>query len=316
MNYEEAYAGPFREFLSTSVNREVTPPASRSFPQYHANPQEAAGKLLKLDPNAVFGAMDRLLAARMPLIGRYEWPRMQLLHAIFAAEPARANDYWLRMKARESGVTERSPVFEQLPFEYGGNGNTNALREMLIRSAKNDWALVLLSASILRHERTEWAAAFIRRLLAKPECPGDIARAIILAGLLDASDAATQLWENELREPPLAGWIGAVYEEATQRVATAKRSAEWTSLVLSHCTDDEFFCRWRLLRSSLDRRSLPSILRRLSNQFRSLSPRRKDFVRANWPRITKRADEEKSTLERTLYSFPVGFRWALPWGQR
>src|SRR5215212_8052871 len=95
-----------------------------------------------------------------------------------------------------------------------------------------------------------------------------------------------------------------------------RRSAEWMNCLLSDSTDEEFFCRWRLLRYSVDRRVLPLCLRQLSAQLKSLSLRRKDFVRANWARVAKRADEEKNRTERMLYSFPIGFRWALPWGHR
>jgi len=206
------------------------------------------------------------------------------------------------MDGHRSVIRETSETFDALPFSAADGKTVNELRELLVKRAHNDWALMTLAAIILKYERTNWAVQWIREQLAQPGSPGDIARAVMLAGLLDDSTEVKCLWEHELAAPPLNGWI-----------AVAWQALEWLDRALAAQTDEHFFALWRLFFFTVDRRMLPVVARCLEGKINTLNARRRDFVELNWDYLVDKAKKEKDKLGRTLYSFRTGFRWAYPW---
>ena len=245
--YELAFKGPFKDFLTSSVERECNPPAKRTFPEYRCSPAEATRKLLEQDSSAVIALADRLFyAERVSAFGGYQWPYIEILLAFFELNPRQAAGYWRRMEERKEPFIGKSEVFDGMPFVGSNSDEVNELREMLVRNAKNDWELMTLAVAIARHERCDWAVEWVKRTLAEPESPGDIARAVTLAGLLDDSVVARDLWANELCEPPLGGWIEIVYSQAKQDIERAWDALYWLDRVFAAKTPPAYRSRDRI----------------------------------------------------------------------
>jgi hypothetical protein len=314
--YDPAYSGPFEAFLTSSVEHELDPPPSRQFPEYRCNPEQATRKLLEHKTALVTGLAERLFAAeaRMSAFVRDEWPRLQLLQAWFAHDPAQAAGFWRTLTTRSSPFRGTSEELDELPFEASDGEDVNALRVFLLERARDDWALAGIGMFIVRHQRAEWAVGRIRHMLAEPTCPGDIARAITLAGLLDDSPAAHELWAQDLATAPLDGWLGVVYRDARQNIERAWRALDWIDRMFEAGTDDRFFACWQLFIRLADRRLHPIASRRVAARLDSLNPRRRDFISLNWRDVREHVKKAKNDREATLFSYRIGHSWALPWG--
>jgi len=312
--YEPAYKISFMDFLVSSVEQECNPPLKRTFPEYRCSPKEATRKLLEQDEEAVTVLADKLFGLQnISGFFAYQWPRLELLRAFFETNPQQATNYWRKIEEGKDAFTGRNENFEELPFLAADCDEINNLREMLIMRAKTDWDLMKLASAILRYEKSHWASQWIKTILAEPKCPGDIARAVTLAGLLDDSVAAKELWAEDLCGSPLGGWIEVVYSHAKQRIERAWNSIIWLDRMFAAETDEHFFVFWRLVVCSLDYRVIPLALRRIQQDFDSMNPRRREFIEFNWIKVTEQTKKEKSQLERTLFATPIGFRWARPW---
>lgn len=312
--YETAYRAPFVNFLVSSVERECDPPSTRTFPEYRCSPKEAVLRLLEQDNACVTALTDRLfgLESVPPLFG-YGWPRLELLRAFFEIDPQQGTIYWRKMEEGKESIMGKSDAFEEMPFVAVDCAEADELREMLIRRAENDWALMTLAITIARHERSSWASNWIKTILAYPQCSGDIARAVTLAGLLDETKAAKDLWANELQVSPLGGWIEVVYSHAKERIERGWNSITWLDRMFAAKTDKHFFAFWRLFVHSADYRVIPIALRRIQQHSEILSPRRREFMNFNWTNVVNQTKKEKSQMEKTLFATRTGFRYALPW---
>lgn len=315
-DYDPAFINPFRTFLSSSVEHECNAPSTRTFPEYQCSPADATRKFLEFESSTVTALADRLFdLKRVPAMGGYGWPRKEILQAFFESDPQQAAIYWRKMDEGKESIMGKSEVFDGMPFAGSDGDEVNELRDVLLKRAKNDWEIMALAVAIARHERSAWAVEWIKRTLAEPETSADIARAVTLAGLLDDSVPARELWTNELRKPPLGGWIEFTYFQAKQNIEKAWNTLHWLDQVFAAETDEQFFAFWRLFALSADYRLVSIASPRLRQKPDSMNPRHSDFIDFNWMSVVKQATNEKNTLERTLFATSVGFRQALPWAR-
>jgi hypothetical protein len=314
--YDPAYSSPFEAFLASSAEHELNPLPSRQFPEYRCNPEQATRKLLEQKATLLTGLAERLFAAEgaMSAFVRDEWPRLQLLQAWFAHDPAHAAGFWRTLVTRSNPFRGTSEELDELPFEASDGEEVNALRVFLLERARDDWALAGIGMFIARHQRAEWAVGRLRQMLAEPACPGDIARAITLAGLLDDSPAAREVWAQDLATAPLDGWLGVVYRDARQNIERAWRALDWIDRMFEADTDERFFACWQLFIRLADRRLHPIASRRVAAKLDSLNPRRRDFISLNWREVGEHIKKAKNDREATLFSYRIGHRLALPWG--
>lgn len=314
--YDASYKAPFANFLYSSVERECNPPSTRTFPEYRCSPKEATRKLLEQDNEGVTALAHRLFCLKsVPTLFGYQWPRLELLRAFFEINPQQGAIYWRKMEEGKEAFTGKCESFEELPFIASDCTEANELREILIKQAKSDWDLMTLAFTIVRQERCFWTVKWIKTILANSECSGDTARAVTLAGLLDNSIAAKDLWANELSMSPLGGWIEVVYSHARQRIERGWNSITWLDRMFEAKTNERFFAFWRLFVHSVDYRVIPIALSRIEQKSELLSSRRRDFLYLNWKNVVNQTEKEKSQMEKTLFASRTGFRYAVPWAR-
>jgi len=101
---------------------------------------------------------------------------------------------------------------------------------------------------------TDFLVNWIKAQLDKPS-PATRARAITVAGFLDASEKAIALWEGVLAAPPAAGWLRDVHHAASIWFESARRSRHW-NLAMCQAEGEEAALRAFQLRNlEVDARS-------------------------------------------------------------
>jgi len=303
-DFKPSYRGPFEDFLNKSVERECNPPKTRTLNEYQYSRKEATRKFLEQDCASVTDLADRLfnLEGYFPFSG-YQWPFMELLRAFFEQDPDQGVKYWRKMEERKEPIISRSESFDGLLFIPDSGDAVNELRDILVRRAVTDWELMTLGKVIGKHRRAEWAIDWIKQTLAKPKSPGDVARAVTLAGLLDDTEPVKELWSSDLANAPYGGWIEVVHASAKRRIETAWHALHWLDKMFTAKSDEQFFAFWRLFSLSADYRLLPIAARRLRHRPDSVIPRHSNFIDFDWENVVGRTKKEKTKLQESVRTF-------------
>ncbi|MCK1354221.1 hypothetical protein IVB56_24970 [Bradyrhizobium sp. CW7] len=312
LKYRRDCAYAFMASLKDAVELELNPPKSRSMLGYRANRLEPVKKLIEQEPEELVALADRLFAVEGdPAFGRYEFPRMDLMRAFLDLDPAKGASYWTKL-SRSNSIFAAGEDIEQAPFESDDAEEVNDLRRQQIMDASNDWKLLTVATFIIRHKRTAWALGLIKKLLAS-EAPGDIARAITLAGFMDDSAAVRSLWMSELAKAPLDGWISDVYLHAKDNIEKTWMCLGWLDAALKAKNDHSFFAAWSLFTQLCQRNVVPIAAQRINVRLNTRSQRQKDFIALNWKKVHDDTMKLESQRKDQLFSVRTGHRWAKPW---
>ncbi|MCS3926101.1 hypothetical protein M2175_001132 [Bradyrhizobium elkanii] len=316
LKYRPDCSYAFEAFLKARVEHELNPPKSRALLGYRINHEEATKKLLEQKPGELVELADKLFAMQDdPAFARYEFPRRDLVQAFLELHPAKGAQYWTKLSHSE-GPFQPGEDIEQAPFEVADGDDLNELRRCQIMDANNDWKLLTFATFILRYKRTAWAITLIRQLLLSTDAPGDVARAVTLAGFLDDSPGVRSLWRNELAAPPIGGWIGRVHQDARQNIQKTWMCLEWLDVALAAKGDERFFAAWELFAHSCERSTIPVAAQRIKARLKSRSQRQREFIALRWEQIQKKSMKSESQLKDRLFSFRVGHSLARPWSDR
>ncbi|MCP3461100.1 hypothetical protein [Bradyrhizobium sp. CCGUVB23] len=313
VKYRPDCAYAFEAFLKARVEQELNPPRTRTLLGYRITHERATKKLVEQKPGELAMLADRLFeVGDDPAFARWEFPRMDLMQAFLELQPAKGAQYWTKL-SRSDSVFQPGEDIEQAPFEASDGEEVNALRRQQIMDASNDWKLLTLATFIVRHKRTAWAIALIKELLGTSGVPGDIARAITLAGFLDDSPSVRLLWKNDLAAAPIDGWIGAVYQDAKRNIQKTWRCLAWLDVALAAKDDERFFVAWELFAHLCERSAIPVTAQRLRAKPKTRSPRHREFIALRFKKIHDKSMKSESRLKERLFSFQIGHRWAKPW---
>jgi hypothetical protein len=311
--YDPAYCGPFRNFVEDSIEREIVPPKSRSFPEYHCHPIEATTKLCQQDPGLFALLSEKLFSAPLRLFFFFTWPQREILEACFKCDPARAATLWTRARSSAKGSLVNSSDFNLLPFAAA----PDCVRRLccdLIEAVSDDWQLAELASRVVEHDHVSEIVEWIRQTLSCASSAGDIARAVTLAGFLDNSDCVRTLWETELKEPLLDGWIGTVHARAKDQIQRNWNALYWLNQMLEAKSDEDFFGRWRLFAKAVDYSILPRAGGIIRNRLDLLPARQRSFIQYNWKTLNETTEKvTKQELERSLFFTSKGPSYAMPW---
>jgi len=315
LKYQPDLAYAFEGFLKVAVERELNPPPSRTFSGDRVMQGFATRRLVEQKPIEIAALADMLFAHEGdPAFGRWEFPRMDLMEAFLAADPAKGAQYWTKLRESD-GPFKAGDDIKESPFEAKDGDVINELRKKQFMEASNDWELLTLSSFVVRRKRIAWAISLIKELLAAPQAPSDMARAIMIAGFLDDSEAVRTLWNNELAKAPLDGWIGLVYRSAKDNIEKTWTSLAWLDRALTARDDVVFFVSWELFAHYAERNTLSTAAERINQKMRlkRLSQRQSDFVAFEWRRVYDAAVKAKGPWKDNLFSFKTGHQWAKPW---
>lgn len=176
------------------------------------------------------------------------WP---LLQALAPSDPDLVKEIW-RGVAGEGGVmwaTDDQAFPAKLP---AGALFDDVRAEMLSRPTK-DGRLFDMVRALERGGHQDFLIAWIERGLAAV-LPATRARAITVAGFLDASDAAVELWDGQLAARPTAGWLADVYDVAAKWFSCARAARHWYLVMRQAATEAEALRAFWLLNRVADTR--------------------------------------------------------------
>jgi hypothetical protein len=313
VNYRPDCSDAFEAYLREAVARELNPPASRTMAGYRISRVTAVKKLIDQKPTEVAALADRLFSPEGdPAFARYEFPRMDLMLAYIDRDPDRGVWYWRKLSQSDSIFKPGEDVEEAL-FEVQDGEKVDALRRQRIMGANNDWKLLTLATFIIRHKRIPWAITLIKALLGNPEAPGDIARAVMLAGFLDDSPAVRALWKRELASAPLQGWIEEVYQRAKDNIQKTRMCLSWLDVSLNAVDDETFFMAWTLFAHLCERNAAAIAAQRLTARLKTRPQRQRDYVALGWEKLSEDLRKKERDLKDKLFAIRIGHQLARPW---
>jgi hypothetical protein len=210
--------------------------------------------VVRLDDGAIVKKLKRVARERAIHAFLDGIPIGQLLPAIFKEEPAEGVEIWklIDQSHQHSGINVSG--FDHIPFGKFCSSELEELRGQLINAAKSDYDLSLYAFLALKHGHEDWLVSLIEENLGAPDAAG-IARALTLAGFLDATAKAEELWSGKIDPLSLSGWLDDVRRAARSSYKDNKDSCFWFERFFTAKDPAVAFAAMRLFRECKDRRA-------------------------------------------------------------
>lgn len=175
-----------------------------------------------------------------------------LLRALFRYRPEDASRLWHSLMD-EDDVSLSDP-FSTLPIEAPDSPVVEQARRRVIGLVKSDRDYLILAMCAERHGRAGWLIERITENL-RARSAASVAQGITLAGMLDQSSAADDLWARELASPPAQGWLAVVHARARERYRRNQWAHHWLDRFLEQSDRDRAYGHFVLFVESADLRA-------------------------------------------------------------
>lgn len=255
-----------------------------------------------------------LSGTKKPQFGLFveEFPYVDICRALLRHRPDDGAMLWRSMRDKYDQGIFRSDTFVLLPFEVPLSDPVSELRDVVFNRANTDEEFGKIAAAIIDNDASDWMVGRIRTDLSAASA-GMIARGIWMAGMLDASGDAEELWRTALAGPPAPGWLNEVYERARHLYLRNTWAHHWLAGFIQERGRDRAFGLHALFKSCVDRRALAWAPRRLGQVWDILP----DLWRVHWSlcwsdlksAVEKRDRDWKGTLFGTKIAGQVQWPW-------
>lgn len=225
--------------------------------------------------------------------------RFPLMRALEAVEPlapgskAAVVTRGLRESARSN--FRSGDLYHQGTTIAGSTGEET--RQLMLAEANDDAKLFDLAVGVQDSDQTDWLIDQIERDLAG-NFAGLIARGLTLAGFLQPTEQADQLWAGALASPPASGWLTEVHCTARQRYERYKWARHWFGTLRSADDHDEAFAAFELFIAALDGRVFTGPERPSREELESWPWRRRVIWSLGWDRIGAAAKAARDKLSK------------------
>lgn len=242
------------DYVNELLDEEITGKRkSRSAYAHVFDAKEAWSKIVVLDDRLVIKKMLQA-AARGRVLGFFDiFPLLEIIRAIIPVAPKEAAQIWrlANQTRRDSGISSND--FARLAFSKSDHDEMAKLRREIIGHAKNDADLAEAAYLCVRYGHEAWLISLIQEDIADANA-GRIARAIALAGFLDNSSDAQQLWSQSIESLPLNGWLAEVRTKARTAYESNIHARHWFERFFSTEDRDEAYGCLRLFHECADSR--------------------------------------------------------------
>ncbi len=180
------------------------------------NAKEAWRKIVLLDGGAIIKKI-REVALAGKFIGFLDvFPLVEVSEAILELYPGEGAEIWTLVKQGHERAAFSMGEYNNLPFCAPDDEKVIKLRTAIISLARNDDDFMQIVFSSLKAGHEQWLIGFIREAIIARNA-GKIASGLTLAGLLDTTESAGNLWCVEIEPMVLKGWLGGVRDEARRK---------------------------------------------------------------------------------------------------
>lgn len=170
-------------------------------------------------------------------------------------------------------------------------------RQLVLDEANDDAKLFDFAVGVQNSGQSDWLINQIGLDLGGKSA-GRIARGLTLAGFLQPTERADQLWAGRLASAPASGWLVDVHRAARQRYQRYKSARHWFDILRSTDDDDEAFAAFELFVCALDGRIYTGAERPNWEELERWPWRRQVLWSLGWERVRKTAKSSQDKLSK------------------
>ncbi|MBK5955813.1 hypothetical protein CCR92_17665 [Rhodospirillum rubrum] len=288
---------------------------SKVYPQRHFILREPIDRLVERQGEKVINWLRPIIHGTSRVRFRLlcgDFLYIDLCRALFRYRPDDGAALWQSMrKENESGIF-KSSAYKFLPFEAPDSELVSELRHHVCDAAKTDEDFGQIAAVVIKSDREIWLIERIQRELAGPSA-GSIARGLWLAGLLNATPGAENLWATTLAVPPGPGWLADVYDEAQRLYCQNGWAQHWLEAFLTERDRDRAFGYYRLFLRCADRRALVWASRRVDKVWGDLPELWRVHWMLSWEELCAATDERAKASKEYFCGTKITTHIQWPW---
>lgn len=290
---------------------------SRSISQHFLVLTQAIERLVELRGDQVVAWIQPLISgSRKPQFGMFleEFPYIDLCHALLHHRPTDGAALWRAMREDYDRGIFKNENFLLLPFEAPDSDPVSELRHLACDQAKTDEELGKIATRIIEYGRQEWLIGRIHQDLGGASA-GQMARGLWLAGMLDHSAAADELWRTTLTEPPAPGWLADVHALAGRHYRRNLWAHQWLSEFLAERDRDRdrAFGRHRLFLRCADHRAFGWAPKCVGEIWDDLPKLWQVHWSLCWPELGSAIKEKDKEWTETLFGSKITSHIQRPW---
>jgi hypothetical protein len=240
------------------------------------------------------------------------FPYIDLCRALLCHRPTDGAALWRVMREHYDRDIVRTDSFALLPFEVPDSDPVFGLRDLACEKAATDEDLGKIATSVVENNRQGWLIDRIHRELDGASA-GQMARGLWLAGLLDATPAADELWRGILSQPPAPGWLASVHERARHLYQRNSWAHQWLEEFLAERDRDRAFGGHLLFVRSADHRAFGWAPKCVGNVWSDLPKSWQTHWSLCWPELKAAVEKRDKEWKQTLFGSKITAHIQWPW---
>ncbi len=232
------------------------------------------------------------------------FPILDLCHGLLDHRPEVGAELWRSLSDEERQGITKSRQLRLMPFGVARTKIVDGLRNDALAAAKNDAELAQIADAATRTAGDGWLMDIIQKDLAS-SAASTVARAVTLAGFMNDTPSARQLWSDTLSRPPAPGWLKSVHVSAHAAFMRHRSAKHWLELALTSADVAGASAAHLLFLSAADARSIAWGQKRMEDTRDLIS---RDFI-VRWNLgLAAFGDFEQNGdrhLEKVLFGTPI-----------
>mgnify|MGYP003149334761 CR=1 FL=1 len=315
LDFGDAFAQPFREFVDASVDFELTHRGSRSFGGMTYYHKEALAHLIEIEPDKHKEYTQRLFKESRYLdMTLNDWPIREYLQFYGESDPDYFVSLWeVAEKRMRDGFVNR-PGLSLWPFQSRTCERVNALRNQSIISCTSDNEIARIANRLTSNELVDWAVDWAERHILDAVDAAMIARAVTLVGYLAPTERVQEFWKSGLIENLSSGWLAEVKSRAIAEHEKMLFLAHWLEKLTDSKDDQDVFSNWLLVEALTESHSLPIVFDAIDKPIReAVSARQFSYLAIAFSALAQKHKSKNSGSSNELFFTQKGPRTAQPW---
>lgn len=242
-------------YVHELLDEQIAGPARpRSAYMHRFRDREVWRKIVAIDDGVVIPKIREVLT-RGRVLGMFGiFPLTEMVEAVLQVQPAAGAELWRLAKETHRRHSYQNGDFDRLVFAKSQDEALTRLRQEAFQNERTDADLADAVFWTLRNGHEAWLLKLVEGYLARPD-PGPVARGIAIAGLLDCSSAADDLWARNVGTLTLPQWLDQTRTAALRTYRRNQHARNWLRKYFETADRDEAFGYLNLFNECQDTRS-------------------------------------------------------------
>lgn len=241
-----------------------------------------------------------------------DFPYIDLCRALLRHRPDDGAALWTILRRQHDRDIFKSGTLPLLPFEAPDSEPVAKLRRLACDTAYTDQDLGKIATAVIMYNLQDGLIETINNYL-NAASAGRIARGLWLAGLLDTSPAAEDLWRTTLATSPAPGWLADVHELAHRLYQRNHRTHHWLEAFLAERNRDQAFGLYHLFQCCADHRVYGWAPKRVGEVLDDLPEAWRVHWSLCWPNLKATIEKKNGQWKETMFGHKIPSRVQWPW---